>query len=120
MKGSSPHCSRQRRAGSGRAIVRTRAVRENPRSRDHRLLAAEIGVNNDSQAFVRTLARNDRLINLSQHFGASRYLSGNAARDYIGLGLFTAVGIKVIWHNYVLPTYSQEHFCYTYRCSILR
>jgi hypothetical protein len=46
------------------------------------------------------LARNDRLINLSQHFAASRYLSGNAARDYIGLGLFTAAGIEVIWHNY--------------------
>jgi hypothetical protein len=78
-----------------------------PPSRDHRLLAAEIGVvttRQRSSALDIGGKRNDRLINLSQHFGASRYLSGNAARDYIGLGLFTAAGIEVIWHNYsILP-----------------
>jgi|SRR5215468_2849096 len=82
-----------------------------PRSRDHRLLAAGIGVVTTRQVRPHSiLARDDRLINLSQHFAASRYLSGNAARDYIGLGLFTAAGIEVIWHNYSIPPIRSSTF----------
>jgi hypothetical protein len=53
--------------------------------------------------------RNERLINLCRHFGATRYLSGNAAQDYIDLELFRAAGIEVIWHDYLHPTYVQQH-----------
>ena len=106
VKGSSPPLLAPAASGSGRAIVSF--VKTIFALSCQRSSALDIGSR-----------RNDRLINLGQNFGSSRYLCGNAARDYIGLGLFTAAGIEVIWHNYVHPTYSQQHFCHTYRCSTL-
>lgn len=53
--------------------------------------------------------RNGRLINLCRHFGASRYLSGNAARDYLDVPAFNAAGIDVVWHDYAHPIYAQQH-----------
>lgn len=65
-----------------------------------RYRASELGIGGD---------RNARLLNLCRHFGATRYLSGNAARDYLDVALFTAAGVEVSWHDYVHPTYSQLH-----------
>jgi hypothetical protein len=53
--------------------------------------------------------RNERLINLCRHFGAARYMSGNAAHEYLDLPAFTAAGVDVIWHNYAHPVYKQQH-----------
>jgi hypothetical protein len=53
--------------------------------------------------------RNGRLIDLCRHFGAERYLSGNAARDYLDIDRFRAAGIQVAWHDYEHPTYVQLH-----------
>jgi WbqC-like protein family len=53
--------------------------------------------------------RNERLLNLCRHFGATRYLSGNAAQDYLDLDLFGRAGVQVAWHDYRHPTYSQLH-----------
>jgi hypothetical protein len=53
--------------------------------------------------------RNERLINLCRRFGATRYLSGNAAQDYLDEAQFAAAGIEVVWHNYVHPSYAQQH-----------
>jgi hypothetical protein len=53
--------------------------------------------------------RNERLINLCHHFRATRYLSGNAAQDYLDEAQFAAAGIEVVWHNYVHPSYAQQH-----------
>jgi hypothetical protein len=53
--------------------------------------------------------RNERLINLSRHFAASRYISGDAARAYLDVAAFAAAGVEVVWHNYAHPTYLQQH-----------
>jgi hypothetical protein len=63
--------------------------------------------------------RNERLINLCNHFGATRYISGNAAQDYLDKARFAAAGIEVIWHNYVHPTYSQQHGEFVPNLSVL-
>jgi WbqC-like protein family len=53
--------------------------------------------------------RNGRLIDLCRHFRATRYLSGDSARDYLDVGRFQAAGIEVIWHSYQHPSYPQLH-----------
>jgi hypothetical protein len=53
--------------------------------------------------------RIERLVNLCKYFGASRYISGNAARDYLDVTRFAAAGIEVVWHDYAHPTYAQQH-----------
>lgn len=50
-----------------------------------------------------------RLIDLCRHFGATRYLSGNAASDYLDEALFASHGIEVVWQNYQHPVYAQQH-----------
>jgi hypothetical protein len=62
--------------------------------------ASELGIGGD---------RNERLINLCRHFGATRYLSGSAARDYLDVGRFAVEGIAVEWHDYLHPIYPQQH-----------
>jgi WbqC-like protein family len=75
-------------------------------------LAAEIGIRTPRH---RTSGldiggdRNERLVNLCHCFGATRYLSGEAARDYLDEARFAAAGIEVVWHNYSHPTYAQQH-----------
>jgi hypothetical protein len=53
--------------------------------------------------------RNERLLNLCRHFGVSRYLSGNAAQNYLDQVLFQEAGIEVEWQNYQHPVYPQLH-----------
>jgi WbqC-like protein family len=75
-------------------------------------LAAEIGIATPCyRASELDIGGNriERLINLCKHFGASRYISGNAARDYLDVTRFAAAGIKVVWHDYAHPTYAQQH-----------
>jgi hypothetical protein len=50
-----------------------------------------------------------RLLNFCLHFGARRYLSGNAAQTYLDLELFAKHGIEVEWQNYQHPVYPQQH-----------
>lgn len=50
-----------------------------------------------------------RLINLCHHFGATRYLSGDAASDYLDVALFASQGVEVVWQNYQHPVYPQQH-----------
>jgi hypothetical protein len=54
-------------------------------------------------------AQSERLINLCVHFGAQRYLSGSAARDYLEVGAFEQRGIEVVWQDYRHPVYPQQH-----------
>ncbi|MBX7222983.1 MAG: WbqC family protein [Blastocatellia bacterium] len=49
-----------------------------------------------------------RLVAICRELGATSYLSGNAAQDYLDESLFAAVGISVEWQNYVHPTYQQQ------------
>jgi hypothetical protein len=53
--------------------------------------------------------RNERLLNLCRHFGATRYLSGDAAQSYLDVDAFDYAGIEVVWHKYRHPEYPQLH-----------
>lgn len=53
--------------------------------------------------------RSERLLALCQHVGATRYLSGSSARDYLDVELFRRHGIEVEWQDYVHPVYPQLH-----------
>jgi hypothetical protein len=53
-------------------------------------------------------AQSERLVNLCLHFGADRYLSGRAARDYLDVAQFEKRGIEVAWQDYQHPVYPQQ------------
>jgi hypothetical protein len=53
--------------------------------------------------------RNERLIALCRRFGADRYLSGAAARDYLDVAAFAAAGIAVSFQDFRHPEYPQLH-----------
>jgi hypothetical protein len=53
--------------------------------------------------------RSDRLVRICQHFAAATYLSGDAARDYLDVGLFERHGIAVEWQAFAHPVYPQQH-----------
>jgi WbqC-like protein len=53
--------------------------------------------------------RSERLLKLCQRFGATKYLSGNAAESYLDVELFRQNGVVVEWQNYRHPTYQQLH-----------
>ena len=42
----------------------------------------------------------ERLVAIASALGATRYLSGPAARTYLDLDLFAAEGIEVVWMTY--------------------
>ncbi len=52
--------------------------------------------------------RNDRLLALCRHFGADRYLSGAAARDYLDVARFAAAGITVEFQDFAHPVHPQR------------
>jgi len=54
-------------------------------------------------------SKSERLLNLCRHFGATRYLSGDAAQDYLDVDAFAAAGIAVEWQQYPHPVYRQLH-----------
>jgi len=51
----------------------------------------------------------ERLLAICRHFGADRYLSGNAAHTYLDVRTFESEGIRVVWQNYQHPEYPQLH-----------
>ena len=53
--------------------------------------------------------RSERLLNICLAMGASRYLSGNAAKVYLDTEMFTRHGIEVLWQDYEHPVYPQQH-----------
>jgi len=53
--------------------------------------------------------KTERLIALCQALGAGRYLTGDAASDYLDETQFTAQGIRVEYHHYRHPLYAQLH-----------
>ncbi len=53
--------------------------------------------------------RSQRLLDLCRRFGATRYLSGDAARAYLDVDLFAAGGVSVEWQTYAHPVYPQCH-----------
>ena len=53
--------------------------------------------------------QSDRLVNICRHFGATRYLSGSAAREYLDVALFARNDIAVEWQDFAHPVYPQLH-----------
>lgn len=53
--------------------------------------------------------QSERLLALCRHVGARRYLSGNAAKDYLDTELLARNRIEVEWQDYVHPIYPQQH-----------
>ncbi len=53
--------------------------------------------------------QSQRLVDLCCHFGATRYLSGDAARAYLDVSLFARHGIEVAWQNFPHPVYPQQY-----------
>jgi hypothetical protein len=53
--------------------------------------------------------QSERLLNICRHFGATRYLSGSAAREYLDVPLFERNGVAVEWQDFAHPVYPQLH-----------
>lgn len=53
--------------------------------------------------------RTDRLIQILKHFGATNYISGPSAREYIEIDKFDRAGISIEFIQYDYPKYSQLH-----------
>lgn len=57
---------------------------------------------------LRDMGPTERLVNLAKARGATRYLSGPAAKNYLDVERFTAEGIEVAWMSYEsYPPYPQ-------------
>ena len=63
--------------------------------------------------------RSERLVNICRYFGASRYVSGDAAGAYLDLPLFERHGLGVEWQQYACPVYPQLHGDFVPRLSAL-
>jgi hypothetical protein len=63
----------------------------------------------DSREFVLEGQKQDRLLDLLLKLGATRYVSGPAAKNYIEPGRFEAAGIELVWKDYHgYPAYPQR------------
>jgi len=85
-------------------------------------IAGYLGINTPiyrSSALGIEGGQSDRLLKICQHFGARRYISGDAAKDYLDTALFTHGGVEVHWHSYEHPTYTQAHGPFQSHLSIL-
>ncbi|MBI4971290.1 MAG: WbqC family protein [Candidatus Omnitrophica bacterium] len=62
--------------------------------------SSELGITGDQSG---------RLLNICKHFVADSYLSGDAAKNYLDMALFSSHGIQVEWQAFQHPVYSQLH-----------
>jgi len=63
--------------------------------------------------------KNTRLIKVCRQLGASIYLSGAAAKDYIKQELFDEAGIELQFQEYIHPVYPQLHGDFISHLSII-
>jgi hypothetical protein len=64
----------------------------------------------DSREFSVDGRKGDRLLNLLKELGATEYVSGPAARNYLDLVAYDEAGISVTWKDYgTYPVYPQLH-----------
>jgi hypothetical protein len=65
-------------------------------------------------------AKSDRLLSLCLQAGATRYLSGPAARAYLDEELFARHGVEVAWFDYAgYPEYEQLHPPFEHHVSVV-
>lgn len=55
------------------------------------------------------LGKTERLVEICRYFGADTFLEGDAGRDYIDEALFERMRIRLEYHSYRHPVYSQLH-----------
>lgn len=61
-----------------------------------------------SMNYQSDFGKNNRLLSICRQAGASVYVSGPAAKEYLDVSAFQAAGIDVYWHDYTrYPTYNQ-------------
>jgi len=63
--------------------------------------------------------KTDRLINILKKVGATSYLSGPAAKDYLDEGKFLEAGIGLEYKTYKYREYPQLHGCFEPQVSVL-
>jgi hypothetical protein len=63
--------------------------------------------------------RSERLVNVCRRFGATKYVSGDAAQAYLDVPLFERHGIAVEWQRFVHPVYPQMHGAFVPNLSAL-
>lgn len=61
----------------------------------------------------------DRLVDICQKSGADTYLAGAGGRNYMDLGLFEKVGVRVDFQDYEHPDYAQLHGAFVPKLSAL-
>lgn len=66
-----------------------------------------------------TGSKTERLAKLCCHFGSSRYLSGDSAKNYLDTELFAQHEISVEWQDYHHPVYPQLHGVFVSHLSVL-
>lgn len=93
---------------------------------NHRFLAALcewLGIRTPihwSMDYALAPGKTERLLDLCRQAGATRYLSGPAARDYLDASLFNQAGIEVEWMDYAgYPEYPQLHGPFEHKVSAL-
>jgi hypothetical protein len=66
------------------------------------------------------LGPTERLVEICRRLGATSYLSGPAAKQYVDQALFDAASIAVEWFNYEgYPVYPQLHGSFEHAVSVL-
>jgi hypothetical protein len=55
-----------------------------------------------------SLRSSERLLEICQKVNADTYLSGSSGKDYLNLNLFGKNNIKVVFHEFIHPIYSQQ------------
>lgn len=66
----------------------------------------ETGITRSSELHLSTQST-DRLINICRHFGASVYLAGAGAKDYMDFNSFEYAGVEVRTQDFTCPRYHQ-------------
>jgi WbqC-like protein family len=62
----------------------------------------------------------ERLLAICLGAGASQYVSGPAARDYLDVGIFERAGVSVSWFDYSgYPEYRQPHGAFIHHVSVV-
>jgi hypothetical protein len=86
-------------------------------------LARELGIGHTrflrSASLPATGRKTDRLISILQHLGATHYISGPSAQDYLEEEKFAANGITLEYIKYSYPEYPQLHGAFDPQVSIL-
>lgn len=61
-----------------------------------------------SSSYQLTEGKSERLLSLCQQAGASQYITGPLARDYLNIEIFNSAGVEVIFYDYSgYPEYKQ-------------